>query len=342
MAREKRPVDDDHCGGCGIACGSETCVMGACVGLEEATVLANDEHPRSPLVLDATHAYWVSVGLYGEYGSVLRVALDGSGAPETLASGPNYVPAITKVGDSIYWGRGGAILKLVVAGPGSGSGPVELLADPPLVPISIAASSTTLFFANGETSLVSVPLSGGVPTIVTQGHRLPGANPRSRSRLGGRVLEDRLPHGALRRRSQRHHDRRSRDARDPRWGHIGAGGRTMRVRRRPLPRRDARLLDRECDDRKGSTRGRLAHGAYTGADRRRRVGPFGRRRFGSTQSPPAAPAGSSSRYPRRAAASCRSRANSMDRIASRWTVHTSTGSTSACTTRRLPHSSAGR
>ena len=58
-------------------------------------------------------------------------------------------------------------MKLVVAGPGSGSGPVELLADPPLVPISIAASSTTLFFANGETSLVSVPLSGGVPTIVT-------------------------------------------------------------------------------------------------------------------------------------------------------------------------------
>jgi hypothetical protein len=149
-------TDNDNCGGCGLMC-STTCTAGRCL-----VTLATSPKFSGDLAIDATSAYWTSLGA----GGVLRVSLSG-GTVTTLASGYMPDPPIAIDATSVYFASNSppAILSVPLAG-----GAVSTLASGvdigDVAPNSIAVDATSVYWPSQTKGIFTVPLTGGTVTTL--------------------------------------------------------------------------------------------------------------------------------------------------------------------------------
>jgi hypothetical protein len=177
------PQTDPHnCGGCGHDCGGGACTAAACVPLP-AGVLATGQHTPSGLVVDATNAYWIDLGIYHPSGGgpkvlgsfagaeVMKCAKSGCGnRPTVLATGDwrfDGTPAAIAVDESsVYWAVSGNVFRCAIAGCNGTPTPIWTGQD---VTFGIAVDSMNVYFTTEwDIQVMTCPKSGcaGSPTLL--------------------------------------------------------------------------------------------------------------------------------------------------------------------------------
>jgi hypothetical protein len=131
-----------------------------------ATLVAGLTRPYA-LVIDATgtYAYWTENNPSG----AVRRALIATGAVETIASGMLYPQGLAVVGADVAWTQFGG--HSLVKAPVNGGAPV-VLAQSGSNPWPVATDGASLFWASIGGDIASVPVTGGVPTLLAGGRSL--------------------------------------------------------------------------------------------------------------------------------------------------------------------------
>ena len=138
-------------------------VMAGCTALPHGKVVVSDVTANS-LAIDANALYWAA-----DDGTIVKLPLDGSGQPVTLATSPGARALHLAVDASYaYFDEIREGMPTLWRVPLAGGDPVQLasLGGP------LAIAGPTLFVV--QTDLYSLPIGGGTPTLVVAGH--PGAN----------------------------------------------------------------------------------------------------------------------------------------------------------------------
>lgn len=142
--------DTHNCGACQRDCLGAPCSAGACL----PTVIASGQNYPRALVVDATFAYWTSGG------GLFKAPLGGGTATQLLINGAGGTLAIDSA--NVYAEN----LKYAKIG-----GPSVLGPDPNVQ--GIAVDATTVYWAADNGTIVSVPIAGGVETVLATGQSTP-------------------------------------------------------------------------------------------------------------------------------------------------------------------------